>query len=125
MYVDRLQEATPARRAGPVWYIVLYAAVMAAALPAFLLLSTERFSLQARFLAWLGLGLAVLPALQLIVRPASPRSTLAATGLLIGLYYHLAVFHERSLLLRWGQARLSDAAVDQAMLLAALAVPVM
>lgn len=102
---------------------LLYAASLLAALPFFLLYATERFTPLARALAWLGLGLATLPAMVLLTRPRAPRNSVIAVGLVTVLFYHLAVFHERYLGLRWGHARITDASVERAMLLAALAVP--
>lgn len=98
---------------------------MAAALPVYLLLATPRFTSLARGIAWLGLGLSLLPLLWLLAKAGSRRCTVVAIGLWVTLYHHLAVFHERTLLLRWGEARLSDRAVELATLLAALAVPAM
>ena len=96
---------------------------MAALLPLFLFFATERFSTLARLLAWLGLGGALVPTLWLLTRRDARVSTVVATGMWAAVFYHLAVFHEERLLLRWGEARISESAVDLAMLLAALATP--
>lgn len=96
---------------------------MAVALPLYLLLATPRFSTVARVTAWLGLGLALLPLLHGLVRRHAQRCTVVAIGLWVTLYHHLAVFHERGLLLRWGEARISDRSVELSALLAALSVP--
>lgn len=98
---------------------------IAAALPVYLLFATPRFTLLARATAWLGLALALLPLVRLLTSPNARRCTVVAIGLWMTLYHHLAVFHERVLLLRWGEARLSDRAVELSTLLAALAVPAM
>jgi hypothetical protein len=103
--------------------VLAFAIGMAALLPLFLFFATERFSTLARLLAWLGLGGALLPALWLLARHGARASTVVATGMWAAVFYHLAVFHEQRLLLRWGEARISEAAVDLAMLLAALATP--
>lgn len=100
-----------------------FATAMAAMLPLFLFFATERFSTLSRILAWLGLGGALLPSLWLLTRRHARVSTVVATGMWAAVFYHLAVFHEDRLLLRWGEARLSESAVDLAMLLAALATP--
>lgn len=96
---------------------------MAVALPVYLLMATPRFSTLARVIAWLGLGLALLPLLSVLASRGSQRCTVVAIGLWVTLYHHLAVFHERVLLLRWGEARISDRSVELSALLAALAVP--
>ncbi|MCS6914170.1 MAG: hypothetical protein RMK29_13000 [Myxococcales bacterium] len=98
---------------------------MTLALPCYALLATERYTLLARLVAWLGFGLALLPTLVMVLRPQSPPCGVAATGLVIAFFYHLGVFHERRLLLRWGMARISDDSVELALLLAALATPCM
>lgn len=100
-----------------------YGTGLAVALPLYLFFATERFGLLARGLAWLGLALGLLPAMVLLTRPKARPCAVAALGLWLTLFYHLAVFHERSLLLRWGEARISEASVDLALLLAALATP--
>ncbi len=103
--------------------VLLFVVGMAALLPLFLFFATERFSTLARLLAWLGLGGALAPALRLLARPGARASTVVATGMWAAVFYHLAVFHEDRLMLRWGEARISESAVDLAMLLAALATP--
>ncbi len=103
--------------------LLAFAIGMAALLPLFLFFATERFSTLARLLAWLGLGGAMVPALWLLTRRTARVSTVVATGMWAAVFYHLAVFHEERLLLRWGEARISESAVDLAMLLAALATP--
>lgn len=107
--------------AGRTW--IVYALLVLSFLPLYILLGTERFTVLARVLGWLGLSLALLPAVVLSSRPASPRNGVAAIGLVIALFYQLGVFHERQLLLRWGQARISNDSVELALLLAALATP--
>lgn len=111
-------ESTVARR-----WLALYLLGLAAALPVYLLFATPRFSPLARTIAWLGLGLSLLPLLRLLMSANARRCTVVAVGLWVTLYHHLAVFHERVLLLRWGEARLSDRSVELSALLAALAVP--
>lgn len=108
---------------GRLHWLLIYVVGMAVALPAYLLLATPRFSTLARVIAWLGLGLALLPLLAVLVKRQSQRCTIVAIGLWVTLYHHLAVFHERVLLLRWGEARIGDRSVELAALLAALAVP--
>jgi len=115
-----LADARP-RPAAPL--ILAFAVGMAALLPLFLFFATERFSPVARLLAWLGLGGALAPTLWLLTRPGARASTVVATGMWAAVFYHLAVFHEDRLMLRWGEARISESAVDLAMLLAALATP--
>lgn len=115
-----LADARP-RPAAPL--VLLFAVGMAALLPLFLFFATERFSTVARLLAWLGLGGALAPTLWLLTRPGARASTVVATGMWAAVFYHLAVFHEDRLMLRWGEARISESAVDLAMLLAALATP--
>jgi hypothetical protein len=115
-----LADARP-RPAAPL--VLAFAIGMAAMLPLFLFFATERFSVLARLLAWLGLGGALAPTLWLLTRRGARVSTVVATGMWAAVFYHLAVFHEDRLMLRWGEARLSEAAVDLAMLLAALATP--
>jgi hypothetical protein len=100
---------------------------MALMLPMYLQFATERFDTAARLLGFIGLGLSLLPAMLMLTgkkdgsyaRPCS----VAAVGLTVALFYHLAVFHERTLLLRWGEARLSPASVTMGQLLSALATP--
>jgi len=94
-------------------------------LPVYLLFATDRFETAARLLAWLGLGLSLLPLVVMLARPAGRACSVAAMGLTVALFYHLAVFHERGLLLRWGEARLSAESVTLGQLLSALAVPAM
>lgn len=105
--------------------LVGYFVVVLLALPCLLLYSTERFTLFARFLAWVGLAGSLLPGVVMLCRPRSRKNAVAAVGLIVTLFYHLAPLHERSLLLRWGQARLSDLSIEHAALLSALAVPAM
>jgi hypothetical protein len=100
-----------------------FAVAMAATLPLFLFFATERFSMLARLLAWLGFFAALLPTLWLLTRRSARVSTVVVAGIWTAVFFHLAVFHEERLLLRWGEARISEASVDVAMLLAALATP--
>lgn len=104
-------------------WLIAYVVGMAVALPLYLLFATPRFTTLARVIAWLGLGLSLVPLLHTLVARESRRCLIVAIGLWVTLYHHLAVFHERSLLLRWGEARLSDRSVELAALLAALVVP--
>jgi hypothetical protein len=97
---------------------------MAALLPVFLFLATARFSLVARLCAWMGFGLALLPIVFMIRRPDSRMNGIAMGGLALSMY-NLAIFHEKRILLRWGEARISEGSIELAMLLTALAVPVM
>jgi hypothetical protein len=106
-------------------WLALYLLGLASALPVYLLFATPRFTLLSRAIAWLGLGLALLPLLRLLASPGARRCTVVAIGLWVTLYHHLAVFHERVLLVRWGEARLSERAIEISVLLAALAVPAM
>jgi hypothetical protein len=108
-------------RAGRLW--IGYLLGMALLLPLYLLLSTERFDTPARLLAWLGLGLSILPLVVMLERKDARPCSVAAVGLTIALFYHLAPFHERVLLLRWGEARLSVSSVTLGQLLSALATP--
>lgn len=103
--------------------LLLWWIVVAAALPGFVWLGTERFSLTARVLSWLGFSIATLPAVLMLARPDSQRNGIAAIGIVVAVTHHLAIFHERNLLLRWGEARLSESSVDLAALLAALSIP--
>jgi hypothetical protein len=105
--------------------VALYLVGLAALLPCYILFATDRYTLLARILAWLGLGISLLPTLVMLIRPASRMNGIAAAGLLIAVFYHLAVFHERRLVLRWGEARISDTSVELALLLAAVATPAM
>jgi hypothetical protein len=102
--------------------LLLYLGAMALALPLFLLMATERFSLLARFFAWLGLALALLPGVIMVSLPRSRMSSVVAIGLALATY-HVAVFHEKRLVLRWGEARISDESIEMALLMTALAVP--
>ena len=120
LWLAPLSEARPLP-AAPL--MLAFSVGMAAMLPLFLFFATERFSTVARLLAWLGLGGALLPALWLLTRHGARACTVVATGMWAAMFYHLAVFHEDRLILRWGEARISEAAVDMAMLLAALATP--
>lgn len=118
--------AAPPPAARPAAHILLlYAAALAAALPCYVFLATERYTLLARLIAWAGLGLSFLPAVTLLAAPSSRRNGVAATGLVVALFYHMGVFHERRLLLRWGEARISSASVELALLMAALCVPLL
>lgn len=108
-------------RAGRLW--IGYLLGMALLLPLYLLLSTERFDTPARLLGWLGLGLSLLPLVVMMERRDARPCSVAAVGLTIALFYHLAPFHERVLLLRWGEARLSSSSVTLGQLLSALAIP--
>lgn len=108
-------------RAGRLW--IGYLLGMALLLPLYLLLSTDRFDTPARLLAWLGLGLSLLPLVVMLERKNTRACSVAAVGLTIALFYHLAPFHERVLLLRWGEARLSSSSVTLGQLLSALATP--
>lgn len=104
------------------WWL-FYAVGIAVALPFYMLFATERFTPLARFLAWLGLAAAALPGVVFLTRRGAHRNSLVATAMNIVLFYQLSVFHERFLTLRWGHARITDASVERALLLAALAVP--
>ena len=95
----------------------------AGSLPVMVFLSTERFSLLARLTAWFGLLAALGPGLWLLLRPRARACSVAALGLWTALFCHLAVLHADRLLLRWGEARLSESSVDLALAYAALAVP--
>jgi len=101
----------------------VYGLLLIGSLPIFLFFATDRFTLLARLLAWIGLSLSLLPSVVLLARPRSPMNSIAAVGLVIAVFYHLAVFHETRLPLRWGDARISDTSVELAILLAALATP--
>lgn len=105
--------------------LVGYGLGLAVLLPVLLLLGVERYSPQARVVAWVGFGLSTLPALVMVLRPQSRRNALAATGLVSAVFYELSVLHERRLMLRWGEARITDSSVELAMVLAALALPAM
>jgi hypothetical protein len=102
---------------------LLYVVGLLLLLPVYLLFATERFDVPARLLAWIGLGLALLPTVVMLTREKSRPCSVAAAGLTIALFYHLAVFHERTLLLRWGEARLSPTSVTLGQLVSALATP--
>ncbi len=108
-------------RAARLW--LGYLLGLALLLPIYLLFATERFDGTARFLAWLGLSLSLLPMMQLLTRQKARSCSVAAVGLTFALFYHLAVFHERTLLLRWGEARLSASAVTMGQFLSAMATP--
>lgn len=105
--------------------LLLYALTVLVALPLMLGVGPPRFSLLARLVAWLGMAVAGLPALRLLVAKETRHSTVAALGLWITMCYFLAVLHEERLLLRWGQARLSEDSVVLAMLFAGLVVPLL
>lgn len=92
-------------------------------LPVYLLFATERFSTLARLLSWVGFATATLPAVVMLARPRSRLCGVAAVGLVIAVFYQLAVFHEERLMLRWGEARLSERAILLAHTLSALATP--
>lgn len=98
---------------------------MIVALPLFVLFGTERFSTLARLLGWVGLCVSILPAVIMLTRPGARMNSVAATGLVVALFYDISVFHERTLKLRWGEARISDTSVELALLLAALSMPML
>lgn len=97
----------------------------AISLPLFVFFGSARFSLLARLCGWLGLLSSLLPGLWLLTRRRSPSCSVVAFGLWMALFCHLAVLHADRLLLRWGEARLSEPSVDLALLYAGLAVPAM
>ncbi len=113
--------ADSARYPARIW--VAFVLAMIVALPIYVLFPTDRFSLLARLISWVGLCLSLLPAVVMVTRPGHRMNGVAATGLVIALFYHLAVFHERNLKLRWGEARISDTSVELGLLLATLATP--
>lgn len=92
-------------------------------LPVVAFFSTARFSLLARLWAWGGLLAALLPGLWLLTSRRARPCSITALGLWTALFCHLAVLHADRLLLRWGEARLSESSVDLAMLYAAAVVP--
>ena len=116
----RLSEELPATRLR-----VAYGLAVLGLLPVLLLLATERFSILARLAAWVGLLLAGLPTLNLLTNRRARPSSVAGLSLMITLCYFLAVLHEERLLLRWGEARITESAVTLAMVYAALSTPLL
>jgi len=104
---------------------VAYGLAVLGLLPVLLLLATERFSILARLAAWVGLLLAGLPTLNLLTNRRARPSSVAGLSLMITLCYFLAVLHEERLLLRWGEARITESAVTLAMVYAALSTPLL
>ncbi len=116
----RLSEVLPATQLR-----VAYGLAVLGLLPVLLLLATERFSILARLAAWVGLLLAGLPTLNLLTNRRARPSSVAGLSLMITLCYFLAVLHEERLLLRWGEARITESAVTLAMVYAALSTPLL
>lgn len=104
---------------------VAYLLLVLGLLPVLLLLATDRFSFLARLAAWIGLVLAGLPTVTLLTNRRARPSSVAGLSLMITLCYFLAVLHEERLLLRWGEARITESAVTLAMVYAALSIPVL
>ncbi len=102
-----------------------YLLVLLGMLPVLLLLGTERFPSLARVAAWVGLLLAGLPTLHILTSKRAHPSSVAGLSLMTALCYFLATLHEERLLLRWGEARITDSAVTLAMAYAAVAIPVL
>ncbi|MFO0573668.1 MAG: hypothetical protein U1A78_06720 [Polyangia bacterium] len=116
----------PAARPGAAAPLVLGFGLLAAiSLPLFVFFGSARFSLLARLCGWLGLLSSLLPGLWLLTRRRALSCSVVAFGLWMALFCHLAVLHADRLLLRWGEARLSEPSVDLALLYAGLAVPAM
>jgi hypothetical protein len=109
--------------------LLMYGLFLAGMLPLYLFLAADRFSTVARIWAWAGLMLGLYPTLRVLISKqdghshATGATSVATLGMWLALFFHLAVFHEERLLLRWGEARISEPSVDLALLLAALATP--
>ncbi len=104
---------------------VMYLLLVLGFLPVLLLLATDRFAMLARLSAWTGLVLAGLPTLAILTNRRARPSSLAGLSLMITLCYFLATLHEERLLLRWGEARITESSVSLAMIYAALSIPVL
>lgn len=94
-------------------------------LPVLLFLGVDRFPFWARVTAWVGVVSALFPAVNLVSNPRARPSSVAGLTLMISLCYFLASLHEERLLLRWGEARITNGSVSLAMLYAATGVVVL
>lgn len=103
-------------------YRLAYILFLLGMLPVFLFLSTERFPSVARWTAWAGLSCALFPILRLLSNRRARPSAVAGLVLMISLCYFFAVLHEERLLLRFGEARITEGAIQWAIAYAALGV---